>query len=196
MLRSILPLAFLVAVPMIGRAQQNIYILEYPISVGVGDMNTFIDEPSFRGFNFGYRSLIENNMAVGFDMGWQTFFEKRDLDTYFDGTAALTGVQYRYSNCFTASAQVDYVFSDGKDIRPFIGFGAGTMYVRRTLDMGLYRLEKDPWQFMMQPEAGVSIYLENGNAVMFTANYYWGIKTQELEGQSYLALGIAYAFGD
>lgn len=196
MLRSFLPLTFLLVFSVIGRAQQNIYILEYPIAIGMGDLGTYIDEPSFRGFNFGYRNLIDNNMAVGVDMGWQTFFEKKDKATYYDGTAALTGIQYRYTNCFTFSAQADYVFSDGKDIRPFVGFGAGTMYARRTLDTGMYRLEKDPWQFMMQPEAGVSIYLDNGNAVMFTANYYWGIKTKELDGQSYLAIGIAYAFGD
>jgi hypothetical protein len=88
------------------------------------------------------------------------------------------------------------VFSDGKDIRPFIGIGAGTMYARRTLDMGLYRLERDPWQFMLQPEAGVSMYLQNGSALILSANYYWGFKTQELEAQSFVAFGIAYAFGD
>lgn len=195
MLKYILPFSFLLGSPVLVQAQ-NLYMLEYPISVATGDMHDFINNPSFRGFNFGYRNMVDNNRAVGLDIGWQTFFEQKDLATYTDGTASLTGVQYRYSNCFTASMQVDHVFSDGKDIRPFIGIGAGTMYARRTLDMGLYSIEKDPWQFMLQPEAGVSMYLQNGSALILSANYYWGFKTQQLEAQSYVAFGIAYAFGD
>jgi len=194
MFRHILPFALLAAAPLAGTAQ-NLYMLEYSIAVGTGDLNTFINNPSFRGFNFGYRNMVDDNRAVGLDIGWQTFFEKKDLATYTDGTAALTGVQYRYTNCFTASLQVDHVFADGKDIRPFIGIGAGTMYARRTLDMGLYRVEKDPWQFMLQPEAGVSLYLANGSALILSANYYWGFQTQQLEAQSYVAFGLAYAFG-
>ncbi len=92
--------------------------------------------------------------------------------------------------------QVDQVFNEGSDIRPFIGIGAGTSYMRRTLDMGLYRFERDPWQFMLQPEAGVSLYTANGNAVMLTFNYYWGFETKDLDAQSFLAVGLAYAFGD
>jgi hypothetical protein len=49
---------------------------------------------------------------------------------------------------------------------------------------------------MLQPEAGVSMYLQNGSALILSANYYWGFKTQELEAQSFVAFGIAYAFGD
>jgi hypothetical protein len=68
--------------------------------------------------------------------------------------------------------------------------------MRRTLDMGLYRLERDPWQFMLQPEAGVSLYMANGNAVILSANYYLGFKTKELAAQSFLGIGIAFAFAD
>jgi hypothetical protein len=195
MLKYILPLSLLFGAPALVEAQ-NLYMLEYPIAVATGDLHDYINNPSFRGFNFGYRNMVDNNRAVGLDIGWQTFFEQKDLATYTDGTASLTGVQYRYTNCFTASLQVDQVFADGKDIRPFLGIGAGTMYARRTLDMGLYRLERDPWQFMLQPEAGVSLYLQNGSALILSANYYWGFKTKELEAQSYMAFGIAYAFGD
>jgi opacity protein-like surface antigen len=197
MLRTILPMAALVAAPLVGLAQdQNIYMLEYPIAFGVGDLGEFIDEPSFRGFNFGYRYLVDEEVAIGMDIGWQTFYEDRESATYTDGTQSITGKQYRYMNMFTASAQVDKVFAPGSDLRPFVGIGAGTSYARRTLDMGQWSLEKDPWQFMLQPEAGVSLYLTNGNAVLLSANYYWGFETQQLEAQSFLSLNIGYAFGD
>ncbi len=197
MIRNIVSIAALVAAPLVGMAQdRNIYMLEYPIAFGVGDLGEFIDEPSFRGFNFGYRYILEEEIAVGLDMGWQTFYEDRDLATYTDGTQSITGKQYRYMNMFTASAQVDKIFSPGSDLRPFIGIGAGTSYARRTVDMGQWSFEKDPWQFMLQPEAGVSLYLTNGNAVMLSANYYWGFETQQLEAQSMLSVNIGYVFGD
>jgi opacity protein-like surface antigen len=197
MLRTILPMAALLAAPLVGLAQgQNIYMLEYPIAFGVGDLGDFIDEPSFRGFNFGYRYLVDEEVAIGMDIGWQTFYEDRESATYTDGTQSITGKQYRYMNMFTASAQVDKVFAPGSDLRPFVGIGAGTSYARRTLDMGQWSLEKDPWQFMLQPEAGVSLYLTNGNAVLLSANYYWSFETKQLEAQNFLSLNIGYAFGD
>lgn len=196
MIRKTILLALLVGATVTAKAQQNIYLFEYSMGFPTGDLRDYIDEPSFRGFNFGYRYMLDENRALGIDMGWQTFFEKKDYATYTDGTASISGIQYRYTNAFTASLQIDQVFNEGSDIRPFIGLGAGTSYMRRTMDMGLYRLERDPWQFMLQPEAGVSLYTANGNAVMLTFNYYWGFETKDLDAQSFLAVGLAYAFGD
>ena len=79
MLRYILPLALLTAVPSMSKAQ-DLMILEYPIAIPVGDLNSYINEPSFRGFNLGYRHMIDGTRAVGMDMGWQTFFEKMAAD--------------------------------------------------------------------------------------------------------------------
>jgi opacity protein-like surface antigen len=193
MLRHFLPLAFLVAVPSITKAQ-NLMILEYPIAIPVGDLNSYINEPSFRGFNLGFRHMIDGTRAAGLDVGWQTFYEHIDRGTYMRDNEALTGEQYRYTNAFTASFQIDQIFREGQDIRPYIGIGLGTMYARRSLDLGQYRLEQDPWQFMLQPEAGVSFYLANGNALLLSANYYAGFKSKELEGQSFVAISIGYAF--
>ncbi|MEX1132532.1 MAG: hypothetical protein WEC15_04840 [Flavobacteriales bacterium] len=193
MLRYFLPLALLVAVPSLSKAQ-NLTIVEYSVAIPVGDLNSFIDEPSFRGVNLGYRHMIDGTRAVGIDMGWQTFFEKKDRATYTVDNEAITGEQYRYTNAFTASVQLDHIFREGEDIRPYIGIGLGTIYARRTLDMGLYSLEKDPWQFLLQPEAGVSFYLANGNALLLSANYYAGFKSKDLAGQSYVAISIGYAF--
>jgi opacity protein-like surface antigen len=196
MIRKLLPMAALVAAPLVGFSQdQDIFMIEYPIAFGVGDLGEFIDEPSFRGIGLGYRKVVDEEVAVGVDIGWQTFYEARDLATYTDGTQSITGKQFRYTNMFTASLQVDKVFAPGSDLRPFVGIGAGTSSARRRLDMGQWSLEKDPWQFMLQPEAGVSLYLTNGNAMVLSANYFWGFKTQQLEAQSFLSLNIGYAFG-
>jgi opacity protein-like surface antigen len=196
MIRKLLPMAALVAAPLVGFSQdQDIFMIEYPIAFGVGDLGEFIDEPSFRGIGLGYRKVVDEEIAVGLDVGWQTFYEAMDLATYTDGTQSITGKQFRYMNMFTASVQVDKVFSPGSDLRPFVGIGAGTSNARRRVDMGQWSLEKDPWQFMLQPEAGVSLYLTNGNAMMLSANYFWGFKTQQLEAQSFLSLNIGYAFG-
>ena len=194
MLRYFLPLAFLVAVPSLSKAQ-NLMILEYPVAIPMGDLNSYINEPSFRGFNLGYRHMLDDTRAVGMDMGWQTFFERLDRSTYTVDNEALTGEQYRYTNTFTATVMIDQIFREGEDIRPYIGVGIGTMYARRNLDVGLYRLEQDPWQFLVQPEVGVSFYLSNGNALLLSANYYAGFNSKELDGQSFMAISLGYAFG-
>lgn len=195
MLRYFIPLAFVVAMPTLSKAQ-DLMILEYPVAIPMGDLNSYINEPSFRGFNLGYRHMLDESRAVGMDMGWQTFFEHLDRSTYTVDNEALTGEQYRYTNTFTATVQIDQIFRAGEDIRPYIGVGIGTMYARRNLDVGLYRLEQDPWQFLVQPEAGVSFYLSNGNALLLSANYYQGFNSKELDGQSFLTIALGYAFGN
>ena len=78
MFRHSLSFALLAAAPWAGTAQR-LYMPEHPIAVATRDPRTFINNPSFRRFNFGYRDLIDNDQAVGPDIGWQTFFEKKDL---------------------------------------------------------------------------------------------------------------------
>lgn len=192
--RFALPFALLLSAPMV--VAQNVYTLEYAMAVPVGDLHTYINDPSFRGFNFGYRSMVEPNTAVGVDLGWQTFFERVEKGTYEFGTSAITGTQYRYTNTFNASLQVDHVFADGKDVRPFIGLGAGMLYAKRRLDVGLYSIDQDSWQFLLQPEAGVWLYLNNGSALMFSLNYFAGMTTKALPGQQYVSFNVGYAFND
>ena len=173
---------------------QNLMTLKYPIAFTTGDLNEYVEKVSWRGIGFGYRYLADGDIAAGFDLGFQGFYERKDYDTYTVGTASLSGVQYRYQWNTTMTGQVEYILNEGQDFRPFIGIGAGAIYNKRITDFGLYRFTQDPWQFLMKPEIGVSYYMSNGTALLISGEYFAAFDTQDLEGQSFVTLNIGLIF--
>src|SRR4051812_44395884 len=172
MKRTILSLCFLVISVLSAQAQENFMIVQYPIGFPTGGTKDYIEKTSWRGLGFGYRHLIDGKVAVGVDLSWQTFYERKALDTYTSGTASISGTQYRYSFDFPITAQADYVLNEGKDLRPFMGFGIGALYAYRVTDFGMYRFTEDPWQFLMKPEVGLTYYMSGGSALIVSASYY------------------------
>ena len=173
---------------------QNLSILKYSVGLPMGDLQEHIGRESWRGVGAGYRYFADGNVAVGVDMGFQMFFEKKDYDTYTYGTASLSGTQYRYSWNTSITGELEYVLNEGDDFRPFLGMGIGTVYTKRVTDFGLYRFTQDPWQFLMKPEVGITYYLSDGRALLLSAEYFAAFDTKELEGQPYLTLNIGFVF--
>lgn len=173
-------------------AQTDLFMLEYPVSFPTGELKEYTDKVNWRGISFGYRKMANENVAVGFDMSTYLFFEKKDKDTYTFETTSITGVQYRHNYSLPISVQVDYVLAPGADIRPYLGMGIGTIYVDRRTDFGIYQFRQDTWQFLLQPEAGISFYLSEGTALSISGNYFAGFDNQEMEGQTFLAGNIGF----
>jgi hypothetical protein len=142
----------------------------------------------------GYRYFADGQIAAGIDIAFHTFYERKDYDTYTYQTASLSGVQYRYEWFLPMTAQVEYVLNEGQDFRPFLGIGAGALYLERMTDFGLYRFTQDHWQFLMKPEIGITYYLSNGTALLLSAEYQTGFETQNMPGQSFLALNVGLVF--
>ena len=182
------------AVASVSAIGQDLMTVKYSIAFPASDLQEYIQKTSWRGLGFGFRHVIDGTVAVGVDAGLQVFYEKRDYDTYTSGTASVTGVQFRYTNSFQISAQADYVLNEGKDFRPYMGLGLGTIFSHRRTDFGLYTVEQDPWQFLMKPEVGITYYLSNGSAVLISGEYAVAFESSEMAGQSFMALNIGMVF--
>ena len=198
-MRSNLALSATLALLMLAQvrnaaAQQNLIMVDYSMAFPLGGLEEYIAKNTWRGFAAGYRYMADDNMAVGIDLDWHHFFERKDQASFTLETATFKGTQYRYNNNFAMTAQWDYVFNEGGDLRPYLGVGAGAMYIRRVFDVGLYRFETDDWQFVVQPEFGVSMYLSNGTALNLSANYFSGFKSKRLDGQSYASINLGLIF--
>ena len=176
-------------------SQEGHFTISYDMSFGLGDLGDFISEPSFRGATAQYRKNLSDNISVGVDAGWNVFYERKDYETYTEGSISLSGIQYRYQNEIPILVSADYMLSTDKNIKPYAGLGIGTIYCERITDMGIWRLEENPWQFAMKPEIGMLYELNGGTALQLALRYNYGFKTEELEGQGYLTIGIGFAFG-
>jgi outer membrane protein len=176
--------------------QQESYIsVQYGVSFVSGDMSDFIAKVSWRGFLLEYRSALNDNLLAGVDAGWNVFYEKKDQDSYTVGTATLSGIQYRYQNSFPLLATVDFLISSDEALKPYAGLGIGSIYNERAIDMNLYRLTEDTWQFALKGELGLLYELTQAASIKLAAKYYNGFKTNTLDNQGYfsISMGIAWS---
>ena len=174
----------------VGQAQESMLSLNYSVGMPAGDLNDYIGETSFRGFNFSYSYLINQQIGFGFDAGMQTFYERKDYDTYQDGTASWSGIQYRYSNNFPLMATTSYFFRPEESLNPYAGLGIGAMYSQHDTDLGLYRSELSTWQFSLKPQVGVIYSFTPRFGVNLSGKYYHTFENPELGPQSFFAVDV------
>jgi len=178
-----------------GAFAQSHFDAAYSIGFGTGDMGDFISKPSFRGITFDYRYSFQPNMAVGFNIGWNTFYSEEASSTYTVDNRSLTGKQYRYSNNMPMLATFTYFMSPDEFISPYATLGVGTMYVRRNTDMNLYTLEEEGWPFVIQPEIGVRFRTSDNVGAVISVKYLNGVKAGDFSAaQSYLTLNLGFSF--
>lgn len=171
------------------------FSVQYDISFGTGDLGSFISAASFRGVSMQYRYAINDKMLIGGDLGWNVFYEEKGYDSYTSGTRTLTGKQYRYQNELPILVSFDYLFSPGNAFQPYVGLGIGTMYTERYTDMGIWRLEQNPWHFLIKPEAGFMYAISNSTSLKLGLKYYEGFKSGDLDSQGYFTISTGFAFG-
>jgi len=187
-------LIILLSAVALSSSAQSLTALQYSMGFGTGDLGDFVSQASFRGFTIDFRKLVQPNIGVGFDIGWNVFYEERAYDTYTQGTVSYSGKQYRYNNQFPMLLAADYYFKPGEQINPFAGIGLGTMYSLRNTDMGQYTLEEDAWNFALRPEIGVMFQANPNMALAVTGKYYYGFEAGDLPAQSYFALNVGFVF--
>jgi opacity protein-like surface antigen len=180
----------------VASAQDVGFTISYPMSFSLGDFDDYIAKTSFRGISMELNKRVKTNLDIGVETSWSVFYEKADKATYTEGTASITGVQYRYTHTVPILAHARYYHGpgSGKKLIPYAGLGVGTMYVDRFTDFGLYRISNDAWQFCLRPEAGLAVQTKNMPAVILGVKYYAGFDDQDLNGQSYFSVNIGIMF--
>ena len=174
-------------------AQHNSFTMSYPMALPMGNLHDYIGATSFRGFNIEFNRRQKPNLEVGLETGWQTFYQRVDSKTYTDGSASITGVQYRYTNIAPILAGVKF-YKVSDTWSPYAGVGLGVMYVNRSTDFGLYRISTETWPFTIRPELGVLYHFQPGVSAMLGAKYYAAFNTNDLDGQPYLSINVGFVF--
>jgi hypothetical protein len=174
---------------------QSSFTMSYPISFPMGDLKDYVGKTSFRGFILEFYKRQKQNIDIGLESGWLVFYQREDSKVYTEGTASISGIQYRYTNSvpILASAKF-YKLSNDKITEPYIGIGLGTLYVNRATDFGLYRITNEAWQFCIRPELGVQVKMQNGVSGLLGVKYYAAFGNSDLYGQSFLSINFGLVF--
>jgi len=175
------------------QAQDSFYSIQYSMGFATGNLKEFNEAASFRGVSFEYRYMVQPSIGVGLETGYNLFFDRLDYATYTQGTQSLSGIQYRYTHAVPVLAAFDYYLKPDTQFNPFVGLGVGTLYTYRDLDMGMFTLESDVWQFALRPQIGVLITTPSADLIV-AAKYFSGFKANDTEGQQYFSLNIGLVF--
>ena len=175
------------------KAQESFYSIQYSMGFPTGDLKEFNEAASFRGMSFEYRYMMQPSMGVGFETGYNLFYDRMDYATYTQGTQSLTGIQYRYTHAVPVLAAFDYYLKPDTQVNPFVGLGVGTLYTYRDLDMGMFTMESDVWQFALRPQIGAIISTPSADLII-AAKYFSGFKAKDTEGQQYFTINIGLVF--
>ncbi|MBL7857535.1 MAG: outer membrane beta-barrel protein [Cyclobacteriaceae bacterium] len=173
---------------------QSFFSVQYSMGFGSGDTKDYVNNASFRGAALEFRQMVNPNIGVGAEVGWNVFYERRPYDSYTSGTQTLTGVQYRYINMLPIIVAVDYYLKPDEHINPFVGLGIGTIYDQRNTDMNLYTLETNVWHFALRPEAGIRVNANPGLDIILVGKYFTGFKTDDLDAQNYFTFNVGFVF--
>lgn len=176
------------------RAQVGFSSLQYSVGFATGDFNKFISQESFRGATFEWRKFVTDNVGVGFELGWNAFYEELDYATYTEGTQSISGKQFRYGSVVPVLVAANYYFKAGEALNPFVGLGVGTQYSRTDLDMGIFTQQDEVWHFAVKPELGVIIKPRVDFGFIIAAKYYNAFKTKEVDTRSYFAANIGFVW--
>lgn len=177
--------------------RHGIFIISYPVAFPMGDLSDYTNATSFRGINMEWGREVKPNLIAEIETGWNVFYQREPDQVYKQGTASISGVQYRYTNAVPILAGAKWVLKSKNNLVPYAGLGLGTMYADRSTDFGLYRISTDAWQFCVRPELGITFKSRNGPSAMLGVKYYSSFNSNDLDGQSFLTinLGVVFPYG-
>lgn len=173
---------------------QDMSTLMYNVAIPTGDLKDYISPVSARGLSFDYQYMMTDNVALGFGIGWQVFYEDIGFFQTDDDNTTISGYQYRYLNSFPAHFTTTYFLDNGGLVIPYGGLGIGVIYNIRNTDFGVFTDEDDAWHFSFRPEAGLLFDLSYNFGMKLNARYVQGFNTKDLNGQNYIAIGLGFVF--
>ena len=177
-----------------GYAQSKWFFgFSYNVSVPTSNTKAFSDALSWRGATFEGRRLVKENVSVGFEAGWQVFFEETAETINLD-VADVTGDQFRYTNSFPLLLNAHYYVGRRGGVRPFVGTGVGAIIVERRVEIGLVAITESNWHFGVAPEIGVAFPLGWRSAGFLNARWYYAPPSGGAPSQSYFSFGLGVAW--
>jgi len=173
--KHILSIALVVLLSVNLKAQDITTSLSYNIGLPVSDLKNFTNSTSFRGISLETRYFLQENVSIGFHLGWQVFKSREQGLLSVDGND-INGTQIRYVNTFPIMFNGHYHFGTDGGVRPYLGAGIGTVRSLQRFDIGIFTIQDNHWHFAFYPEAGVMIPFDSdvGANVGFRYNYAMG----------------------
>lgn len=141
-----------------------LWALNWNIMIPEGKTADFVKDTSYRGISLEGRKWQGDNLTVGFMFGWNVLNQKLTTTQALTGANAaadITGTQYRYINSFPVLAGAHIYLGQWGMTRIFAGAMGGGYVVERRVEVGLFAVESQKWQWGFAPEVGILLPFES-----------------------------------
>lgn len=189
-----LSLAIITGLSASAQLDKKSFSWDWSIGHAVGDFGEFIDATSLRGFSFTYQSPLNDNQSIGLEFGWNVFSQEMEYATYTEGTFSLSGRQWRYVNSYPVLLAWQYHFQPEETTDIYIGLGTGLIRHVQEVNMGLWALPQDSWQYTIRPEGGLIWNYSDYSALKFGVRYYGSFSNNEMASRSFVTTNIGLVF--
>ncbi len=199
-MRILAAVILLAAVAAPAQAQQGDFWFgfAYNVSLPVSDLSDFAGDASFRGISMEGRSMVEDNISLGFIGGWNVFHEKtNEVVSVQDDNLQVQGTQLRTVNSYPILATGYYYFGNmrKRGLKPYLGFGAGVYRIDVRLDIGTARVvDEGNWHFGFMPEAGVVFPLGWRVGGFANVRYNYAFEAGNTPATQYFGLNLGVAW--
>ena len=136
------------------------------------------------------------NITLGLAWHWNTFHKNsRDLIEIENGH--VSGNQFRvlYASPVMATAHW-YPRSplDNPEFIPFVGLGAGPVWMKERLEIGIVALEDSNWHFGLSPEAGFQIPVGYYTSFYASGRYNYVFEAGDAPEYQWWSLSFGFAW--
>jgi hypothetical protein len=172
---------------------ETVIFVNYLPGMTLGETANFTNNFSPRGVDFEVNKYLREDLSVGFVIAWNIFREKIVNETFDFREVLITGTQFRYLNTTPINLNVKKYFTGGERT-PYVGLGLGTSYTRKRVDIGVYTVSDEKWQFNVAPEVGMLIDVSRRNILSLKVKYNYSPKAGDFQSISYLSFGVGLGF--
>ena len=174
------------------QAQSSFFGMTYDVSIPTDKTEEFISGVQWRGMGLEGRWYTSKNISLGFAWDWNVL-QETVLGTIEQESRAITGNQVRNINAFPFLMTAHYYLKGGSVVQPYFGMGAGVYFVKRKLDVGIYGIEEDTWQFGLAPEVGFLFPMDLGFNLQSKLRYNYAFDAGTGDALSYFGINVGFA---
>ncbi|HEX7016517.1 MAG TPA: outer membrane beta-barrel protein [Cyclobacteriaceae bacterium] len=144
---------------------------------------SWIDEGTGKGVRFGYRKMINDKFAAGFDYTWATYDKYFPTSSFVDGTRTITTDYFNYVYSYGLTVSGQYFLPFTRDwVMPYVGLGLGASLNRYFQYYNIYTDDDRKWGFLGRPEVGVLFPFGGKWGAMVAAQYTFSTAKSEYFG--------------
>ncbi|MBZ5859021.1 outer membrane beta-barrel protein [Flavihumibacter profundi] len=180
---------------MLAGYAQKVGEFSYQASFPTGKFGDFIGKTSWVGFSGGGRGYLKSNeqLSIGGSLSWFYMADKKGKQTFTGPEGGVTtGNLTNFTNIYGLMAVIQYDLKKRNEKKvPYIRGGLGGAYQNQNSDIGIYRIQNDGFQFMMNAEAGVNFNMSANNGIVLAATYHYLPEASGMVTTSFFGIKLA-----